>query len=685
MSILTGSSILVTGGTGSFGKAFIADLLARHDPKRVVVFSRDELKQYECRQLFGDDPRLRWFIGDIRDPHRLHRAMHGVEYVVHAAALKQVDTAEYNPWEFVQTNIIGSQNVIEACIDAGVTKVVALSTDKASSPINLYGATKLTADKLFITGNHYAAAYPTRFSVVRYGNVMGSRGSVIPYFRKLAEAGQSLPITDLRCTRFFITLPQAVQLVLDAFEHMQGGELYVPRIPSMRVTDLAQAIAPGAAMHDVGLRPGEKLHEEMISPEEGRRALRIGERFVIQPDLASWGYTPPADGVPVSEGFHYTSENNDEWFTREEIAAILDAAIRSLPDDMRADAAPNGTRDAAIDAAVGLTGEEAASCYARSIVQCRKIDPILVSKEKKRVIARERVLEWFDPLPGGLDAVGGLENLKTWLVARSAAYSPQARDYGLPAPKGAMLAGIPGCGKSLTAKAIATAWGVPLLRVDLGGLKSKFVGESESNLRKAFKVIEAIGRCVVWLDEIEKALQGATSGAADGGVSSDALGAILNWMQERSGEAFVIATANDVEGLPPELLRKGRFDEVWWVDLPTRVERLQILNAALNTHKRKLSSLDSKQHNNLLTATEGFTGSEIAALVPDALFAAFADGARELTARDLLDAAKTVVPLSKTAEEKLTRLRNWAKGRARPAGTPESISQAQAGERVLDL
>ncbi|HON75703.1 MAG: UDP-N-acetylglucosamine 4,6-dehydratase (inverting) [Candidatus Lutibacillus vidarii] len=323
MSILTGSSILVTGGTGSFGKAFIADLLARHDPKRVVVFSRDELKQYECRQLFGDDPRLRWFIGDIRDPHRLHRAMHGVEYVVHAAALKQVDTAEYNPWEFVQTNIIGSQNVIEACIDAGVTKVVALSTDKASSPINLYGATKLTADKLFITGNHYAAAYPTRFSVVRYGNVMGSRGSVIPYFRKLAEAGQSLPITDLRCTRFFITLPQAVQLVLDAFEHMQGGELYVPRIPSMRVTDLAQAIAPGAAMHDVGLRPGEKLHEEMISPEEGRRALRIGERFVIQPDLASWGYTPPADGVPVSEGFHYTSENNDEWFTREEIAAIL--------------------------------------------------------------------------------------------------------------------------------------------------------------------------------------------------------------------------------------------------------------------------------------------------------------------------------------------------------------------------
>ena len=260
MSVLSGSSILVTGGTGSFGKAFISELLDNHDPRRVVIYSRDELKQYECRQMFNDDPRLRWFIGDIRDLHRLNRAMHGINHVVHAAALKQVDTAEYNPFEFVKTNIIGSQNVIEACIDAGVTKVVALSTDKASSPINLYGATKLTADKLFITGNHYAAAYPTRFSVVRYGNVMGSRGSVIPFFRKLGEAGESLPITDLRMTRFFITLPQAVRFVLDSFEIMQGGELYVPRIPSMRITDLAQAVVPGAAMHSSGLRPGEKLH-----------------------------------------------------------------------------------------------------------------------------------------------------------------------------------------------------------------------------------------------------------------------------------------------------------------------------------------------------------------------------------------------------------------------------------------
>jgi UDP-N-acetylglucosamine 4,6-dehydratase (inverting) len=328
MSLLTGSSVLITGGTGSFGKAFITRLLTDINPRRIVVFSRDELKQYECRQLFGDDPRLRWFIGDIRDQHRLMRAMHGVEYVIHAAALKQVDTAEYNPWEFVKTNVIGSQNVIEASIDAGVQKLVALSTDKASSPINLYGATKLTADKLFISGNHYAARYPTRFSVVRYGNVMGSRGSVIPFFRKLAEAGESLPITDFRMTRFFITLPQAVQFVLDSFDRMQGGELYVPRIPSMKIVDLAQAIAPGAPMHEIGLRPGEKLHEEMISAEEGRRTLLLSDtRYVLQPDLATWGYEPPSEGRSVPAGFHYTSDKNDQWFSGEEITRILETEV----------------------------------------------------------------------------------------------------------------------------------------------------------------------------------------------------------------------------------------------------------------------------------------------------------------------------------------------------------------------
>lgn len=329
MSLFNGASILVTGGTGSFGKAFLREVLENHNPRRVVVFSRDELKQYEVRNLFNNDPRLRWFIGDIRDERRLYRALNGVDYVVHAAALKQVDTAEYNPFEFVKTNILGSQNVIEASIDAGVKKVVALSTDKASSPINLYGATKLTADKLFITGNHYAANYDTRFAVVRYGNVMGSRGSVIPFFSRLGQEGKPLPITDLRCTRFFITLPQAVQMVIDTFDLMQGGELLVPRIPSMKVTDLAQAVVPGAEMVDVGLRPGEKLHEEMISPEEGRRAviIRDGKYFVIQPDLATWGYKSPEGAVPVDDGFFFRSDSNDQWYTREQIAEIIEKGI----------------------------------------------------------------------------------------------------------------------------------------------------------------------------------------------------------------------------------------------------------------------------------------------------------------------------------------------------------------------
>lgn len=329
MSILEGSSILITGGTGSFGKAFIKYALDNLNPRRLVIFSRDELKQYEVRQQFADDPRLRWFIGDIRDERRLARALHGVDYVIHAAALKQVDTAEYNPFEFVKTNILGSQNVIEASIDAGVKKVVALSTDKASSPINLYGATKLTADKLFITGNHYAAAYDTRFAVVRYGNVMGSRGSVIPFFQRLGNEGKPLPITDLRCTRFFISLPQAVQMVVETFNFMQGGELLVPRIPSMKVTDLAHAVVPGAELIDVGLRPGEKLHEEMISPEEGRRAIIIqdGKYFVIQPDLASWGYTSPKEAVAVDSGFSYRSDTNEQWYSQQEIADIIAGGV----------------------------------------------------------------------------------------------------------------------------------------------------------------------------------------------------------------------------------------------------------------------------------------------------------------------------------------------------------------------
>jgi UDP-N-acetylglucosamine 4,6-dehydratase len=323
VSLFEGSSILITGGTGSFGKAFLQELLAHHDPRRVVIFSRDELKQYEMRVHAGDDPRVRYFIGDIRDRDRLRMALSGVDYVVHAAALKQVDTAEYNPMEYVKTNVLGSENVIQASIDTGVKKVVALSTDKASSPANLYGATKLTADKLFISSNHYAAGHDTHFSVVRYGNVMGSRGSVIPFFRRLIAEGQPLPITDTRMTRFWITLPQAVKFVTSCFADMAGGELYVPRIPSTRVVDLATAIAPAAEQVDVGIRPGEKLHEEMISSEDARRTLRRDDRYVVLPTLADWGFSRPS-GEQVEEGFAYTSDTNDQWLDVKEIRALLE-------------------------------------------------------------------------------------------------------------------------------------------------------------------------------------------------------------------------------------------------------------------------------------------------------------------------------------------------------------------------
>lgn len=322
MSDFNGSSILITGGTGSFGKAFLARLLTSADPARVIVYSRDELKQYELKARYGDDPRMRFFLGDIRDRDRLRMALHGVDYVVHAAALKQVDTAEYNPMEFVKTNILGSENVMVASLEAGVKKVVALSTDKASSPVNLYGATKLTADKLFISGNHYGRGYGTTFSVVRYGNVMGSRGSVIPYFRALAERGGPLTITDFRMTRFWITLPQAVDFVMSSFDLMTGGELYVPRIPSTKVVDLAEAIAPGMELVETGIRPGEKLHEEMISREDARRTLRQDDRYIVLPTLAEWGFTEP-DGDPVPEGFSYTSDTNDLWLDVDQIRRLL--------------------------------------------------------------------------------------------------------------------------------------------------------------------------------------------------------------------------------------------------------------------------------------------------------------------------------------------------------------------------
>ena len=319
---LDNASILITGGTGSFGKAFLESALTSHNPRRVAIFSRDELKQYEMRQVWGDDPRVRFFLGDIRDRDRLKMALHGVDFVVHAAALKQVDTAEYNPMEYVKTNILGSENVMQASIEAGVKKVVALSTDKASSPVNLYGATKLTADKLFVSSNHYSTGYDTHFSVVRYGNVMGSRGSVIPFFRRLAESGRPLPITDMRMTRFWITLPQAVEFVMNSFNDMVGGELYVPRIPSMKVVDLARAVAPDADLVEVGIRPGEKLHEEMISAEDSRRTLRQPDRYIVLPTLANWGFSSPA-GDPVEDGFSYTSDTNDQWLDVDQIRMML--------------------------------------------------------------------------------------------------------------------------------------------------------------------------------------------------------------------------------------------------------------------------------------------------------------------------------------------------------------------------
>lgn len=322
MSVLAGSSILITGGTGSFGRAFLRQVLENENPTRVAIYSRDELKQYELRQEIGDDPRVRFFLGDIRDRDRLTMAMHDVNHVVHAAALKQVDTAEYNPMEYVKTNILGSENVMLAAIAAGVEKVVALSTDKASSPVNLYGATKLTADKLFVSGNHYAHGYGTRMSVVRYGNVMGSRGSVIPLFRERALRQEPLPITDERMTRFWITLPQAVDFVIESFETMQGGELYVPRIPSMRILDLAEAIAPGSPLVITGIRPGEKLHEEMISVEDARRTVRQEGRYVVLPNLADWGFASPS-GESVADGFSYTSDSNDQWLSVEELRSIL--------------------------------------------------------------------------------------------------------------------------------------------------------------------------------------------------------------------------------------------------------------------------------------------------------------------------------------------------------------------------
>jgi UDP-N-acetylglucosamine 4,6-dehydratase len=317
------SSILITGATGSIGRQLVSQLLKETSARRIAIFSRDELKQSKMREDFENDDRLRWFLGDIRDLERLKQAMYNVDFVIHTAALKQVDTGEYNPIEFIKTNILGSQNVVEASIYCKVKKVIALSTDKASSPINLYGATKLTADKLFISANNYGHPRGTSFSVVRYGNVMGSRGSVIPFFKELSAKGQRMPVTDLRMTRFWITIEHASQFILESFVLMNGGELYVPKIPSMKIVDLAKAIGQNAEIFEIGVRPGEKLHEEMISEDDSKRTYILGDRYVVTPVSAEWGFVTPLNVQFMEEGTAYRSNTNKDWLTEGQIKEFI--------------------------------------------------------------------------------------------------------------------------------------------------------------------------------------------------------------------------------------------------------------------------------------------------------------------------------------------------------------------------
>lgn len=314
-------TILVTGGTGSFGKKFVSTVL-KQQVKKVIVFSRDELKQYEMAQEFTD-PRMRFFIGDVRDKDRLYRAFDGVDIVIHAAAMKHVGACEYNPFEAVKTNIHGAQNIIEAAIDCGVEQVIALSTDKAASPLNLYGATKLASDKLFVAANSYVGEKNTKFAVVRYGNVVGSRGSVVPFFKKVKSTGV-VPITDERMTRFWITLDQGVQFVLDSLERMHGGEIFIPKIPSMKVTDLAKAIAPECEVEIVGIRPGEKLHEAMITEDDARQTLEYDSYFIIQPEFPWWSEENRVGGKKLVDGFKYTSDLNEEWLSIEELKSLVE-------------------------------------------------------------------------------------------------------------------------------------------------------------------------------------------------------------------------------------------------------------------------------------------------------------------------------------------------------------------------
>tara|TARA_Y100000996_G_scaffold409605_1_gene390551 strand:+ start:335 stop:1336 length:1002 start_codon:yes stop_codon:yes gene_type:complete len=330
--MLKNSSILVTGGTGSFGYSFVSLTLKKFNPKRLVIFSRDEMKQWEMEKLYKNDSRVRFFIGDVRDKDRLHRALYNIDFVVHAAATKIVPTAEYNPFECIKTNINGAMNLIDACIDQNVKKVVAISTDKASSPINLYGATKLASDKLFTaSSSSYAGGHKTIFSVVRYGNVMGSRGSVIPFFLSLKDK-KELPITDVRMTRFMISLDQGVKLVWHAFQDMIGGEIYVKKIPSMKVIDIAKVVVPKAKPKLIGIRPGEKLHEQMISSEDSYSTYEYADYYKILPQINNWKKDKLRikKGTLVPEGFVYSSNNNNEWMTKSELKKWIDLNLTKI-------------------------------------------------------------------------------------------------------------------------------------------------------------------------------------------------------------------------------------------------------------------------------------------------------------------------------------------------------------------
>jgi UDP-N-acetylglucosamine 4,6-dehydratase/5-epimerase len=330
---LGGLSILVTGGTGSFGNALTSALCAGNHPRKLIIYSRDEMKQYEMAQRFdpAEYPFLRYFIGDVRDRDRLEMALRDVDVVVHAAALKHVPAAEYNPFECIHTNVLGAENVVQASIRNGVTRVIALSTDKAANPVNLYGASKLASDKIFVAANALAGSSGTRFSVVRYGNVAGSRGSVMPFFRKLVEEGaESIPITDIRMTRFWITLPQGVNFVLSSLSSMRGGEIFVPKIPSMKVTDLAETMAPGVEQKIVGIRPGEKLHEVMITTDDARTTFELEDRYVIAPSFQFWSEEQENHdygGKPVADGFSYASDTNDVWLDADGLRQMLEAKM----------------------------------------------------------------------------------------------------------------------------------------------------------------------------------------------------------------------------------------------------------------------------------------------------------------------------------------------------------------------